>query len=254
MAVQPIPDGYTSITPYLVVEGAERLIEFLVEAFGGQERLRSPMPDGSVGHAEVEIGGAIVMLADATDGFEPTHSQIRLYVEDVDGVYAQAVQAGGLSQAEPEDQFYGDRIARVRDAFGNQVVDRDPHRGRVAGRSDAAHGGVGGGVVAQARLRSLVCVGWPCRARLSPGQCGSRGAHDALVSRSRRRARGAPPPLTRLGGTDYGSTQGRTDRQRRISRAHLGAYLNQRAEVELVAVCDIVEEAAQSYAKARSGS
>jgi len=58
MAVQPIPDGYGSITPYLIVEGAERLIEFLVQAFGGQERLRSPMPDGSVGHAEVEIGRA----------------------------------------------------------------------------------------------------------------------------------------------------------------------------------------------------
>ncbi len=120
MAVKPIPDGYTSITPYLVVEGAERLIEFLAEAFGGQERMRFPMPDGTVAHAEVEIGGATVMLADTTDGFEPTRSQIHLYVEDVDRVYAQAVKAGGASQDEPEDQFYGDRIARVADPCGNQ--------------------------------------------------------------------------------------------------------------------------------------
>ena len=119
MAVKPIPDEYTSITPYLVAEGAQRLITFLADAFGGKERMRFPMPDGTIAHAEVEINGATVMLSDATVGFEPTRSQIHLYVEDVDAVYAQALNAGGVSQGEPEDQFYGDRIGRVEDPAGN---------------------------------------------------------------------------------------------------------------------------------------
>ena len=118
--VQPIPDGYTAITPYLVAEDASGLIDFLTNAFGAIERMRMPMPDGSVAHAEVEISGAAVMLGSAMPPeFPPTSAQIHLYVEDVDGAYAQALSAGAASVAEPADQFYGDRIARILDPAGN---------------------------------------------------------------------------------------------------------------------------------------
>lgn len=80
-----------------------------------------PMGEGLIGHAEVEIGGAAVMLSDALPpDFPPTSSQMHLYVEDVDAVYAQAVSAGAVAAAEPEDQFYGDRVARVVDPSGNR--------------------------------------------------------------------------------------------------------------------------------------
>ena len=118
--VQPIPDGYTAVTPYLVAEDASGLIDFLTNAFGAVERMRMPMPDGSVAHAEVEIGGAAVMLGSAMPPeFPPTSAQIHLYVEDVDGAYAQAVAAGASGVAEPADQFYGERIGRVIDPAGN---------------------------------------------------------------------------------------------------------------------------------------
>ena len=119
--VKPVPDGYTAITPYLVAEDAPALLDFLVNAFGAVERMRIPMPDGSLAHAEVEIDGAAVMLgsANAEMGFPPLSAQVHLYVEDVDAVYARAVGAGGTAVAEPEDQFYGDRIARVLDPAGN---------------------------------------------------------------------------------------------------------------------------------------
>ena len=118
--VKPVPDDYTAITPYLVAEDAPRLLDFLAEGFGAVERMRMPMPDGSIAHAEVEIGGAPVMLGSANaPDFPPLAAQIHLYVEDVDAVYAQAVSAGATPVAEPADQFYGDRIARVLDTAGN---------------------------------------------------------------------------------------------------------------------------------------
>ena len=119
--VKPIPDGYTAVTPYLIVEDAAGFLEFLANAFGAVERTRIPMGEGLIGHAEVEIGGAAVMLSDALPpDFPATSSQMHLYVEDVDEVYAQAVGAGATAVAEPADQFYGDRIARVNDPSGNQ--------------------------------------------------------------------------------------------------------------------------------------
>jgi PhnB protein len=118
--VKPIPDGYSAITPYLIAEDGAGLIDFLAGAFGAVERMRMPMPGGGIGHAEVEIDGAALMLSDAFPPEHPaTQSQIHLYVEDVDATYARAVSAGGASVAEPADQFYGDRIARVLDPAGN---------------------------------------------------------------------------------------------------------------------------------------
>lgn len=118
--VKPVPDGYTAVTPYLVAEDAPRLIDFLVEAFGAVERMRMPMPDGGIGHAEVEIADAAVMLGSASPpDFPPVAAQLHLYVEDADAVYARAVAAGATAIAEPADQFYGDRLGRIADPAGN---------------------------------------------------------------------------------------------------------------------------------------
>lgn len=118
--VKPVPDGYTAVTPYLVAEDAPRLIDFLVEAFGAVERMRMPMPDGGIGHAEVEIAGAAVMLGSASPpDFPPVAAQLHLYVEDADAVYARAVAAGATAIAAPADQFYGDRLGRIADPAGN---------------------------------------------------------------------------------------------------------------------------------------
>ncbi len=118
--VKPIPDGYTAITPYLIVENAAELLDFLVNAFGAVERMRMAMPEGGIGHAEVEIDGAVLMLSDAAPPeFPAGDSKLHLYVKDVDSAYAQALSAGATSVAEPADQFYGDRVARIVDPCGN---------------------------------------------------------------------------------------------------------------------------------------
>ncbi len=144
--VKPIPDGYTAITPYLIVEDAAGFLDFLTNAFGAVERLRIPMGEELIGHAEVEIGGAAVMLSDAAPpDFPVSSAQIHLYVEDVDAVYAQAVNAGATSESEPADQFYGDRIARVADPSGNvwsiashvEDVDMDELMRRLAAMGQA---------------------------------------------------------------------------------------------------------------------
>ncbi len=117
--VQPIPDGYTAITPYLVVEGAIGYIEFLANAFGAVERMRLPMSEDLLAHAEVTIDGAVVMISDAFPPDSPAQSaHLYLYVEDVDGAYARAVSAGATGNAEPEDQFHGERMANVTDPHG----------------------------------------------------------------------------------------------------------------------------------------
>jgi uncharacterized glyoxalase superfamily protein PhnB len=119
MAVKSIPDGYHTVTPYLIVEGAQKLIDFLKQGFGAKETFSMPGPDGKIGHAEVKIGNSMVMLADANPRWKATKTMLYLYVEDVDAVYKQAVTAGGKSVLEPTNQFYGDRSAGVEDAFGN---------------------------------------------------------------------------------------------------------------------------------------
>lgn len=119
MTVNPIPEGYHSVTPYLVVEGAAGLIDFLKQAFGATEKERFLRPDGLIGHAEVKIGDSIVMLSDAGEQGKPMHTGIHLYVEDADAVYRRALQAGATSLSEPGDQFYGDRSAGVQDPRGN---------------------------------------------------------------------------------------------------------------------------------------
>lgn len=130
--VKPIPDGYTAVTPYLIVENAAGMLDFLATAFGAVERLRVPMPGGGIGHAEVEIDGAALMVSDAIPEYPTTSTHIHLYVTDVDAVYSRAIQAGATPDAAPEDQFYGDRMARITDPHGNRwaiathVKDIDP--------------------------------------------------------------------------------------------------------------------------------
>jgi PhnB protein len=119
MSVKPIPDGYHSVTPYLIVEGAPKLIDFVTEAFGAEERERMIRADGTIGHAEVRIGDSVVMLAEASAQWKPMPAAIYLYVPDTDAVYRRALEAGASSMMEPADQFYGDRNAGVKDPTGN---------------------------------------------------------------------------------------------------------------------------------------
>ena len=127
MAVQPIPEGYRSVIPYLAVDDAAGAIDFYQRAFGAKERSRMPMPDGKVAHAELEIGDSMVMLSDpfpqsavqTPKELGGTTVGVFCYVEDVDAVYKRAVDAGATSRMEPEDQFWGDRFAQVIDPFGH---------------------------------------------------------------------------------------------------------------------------------------
>jgi uncharacterized glyoxalase superfamily protein PhnB len=119
MTVKPIPDGYHSVTPYLIVENAHQLLDFLKAAFGATEIFRHTRPDGTVGHAEVRISDSPVMIGEACKEFGAMPVAIYLYVPDTDVTYKQALQAGAISIMEPADQFYGDRNAGVKDPCGN---------------------------------------------------------------------------------------------------------------------------------------
>lgn len=109
-----------SVTPYIMVDGAARLIDFLQQAFGAQPMHVSHSADGRVMHAQVKIGDSPVMLSDSTPQYGPMPVMLHVYVPDVDAVHRSAVAAGGVSLREPTNEFYGDRSAGVKDPFGNQ--------------------------------------------------------------------------------------------------------------------------------------
>lgn len=128
--VQPIPDGLEgTIVPYLMVDGAKAAIAFYEKAFGATSRYALEMPDGKIGHAEIEVGGAILYLADAPDDMPGDAANPRKlggssvllhrYVADVDAAVQQAADAGATVVREPQDQFYGDRAALVADPYGH---------------------------------------------------------------------------------------------------------------------------------------
>jgi PhnB protein len=120
MAVNPIPEGYHTATPYLVARGADKVVDFLKKAFGAQMSFEPMMsPDGKIMHADLVIGNSHVMISEATDQHPAMQSMVHLYVPNVDAVYQRAVAAGGTSTLEPIDQFYGDRAASVKDPSGN---------------------------------------------------------------------------------------------------------------------------------------
>ena len=127
MAAKPIPEGYRSVTPYLVVDNASEAIAFYTRAFGAKELYRMPMPDGKIAHAEFRVGDAIVMIADEApdQGYRSPKSlggsgvSLMFYVDDVDAVAKRAL-AEGLEVLRPvQDQFYGDRSGNFRDPFGH---------------------------------------------------------------------------------------------------------------------------------------
>jgi PhnB protein len=120
MTAQFKPDGYHTVTPYLVANGVPKLIEFLQQAFGAEEISRHTNPDGSITHAEVKIGDSRVMMGEASEQWKAMPSMLHLYVEDTDATYKRALEAGATSVREPADQFYGDRSAGVQDHSGNQ--------------------------------------------------------------------------------------------------------------------------------------
>jgi uncharacterized glyoxalase superfamily protein PhnB len=119
MPAKPVPEGYHTVTPYLVVRGAAKTMDFAKKAFGAElafEPLKRP--DGSIMHAELKIGDSHVMISDATEQHPPMQSMLHLYVPNVDAAYQRALAAGGTSTVEPMDQFYGDRSGGVKDPAG----------------------------------------------------------------------------------------------------------------------------------------
>jgi PhnB protein len=118
-AIPYIREGFRTITPYILVGGAAKFIEFLTQAFGAQERGRVPVPSGKIMHAEVKVGDSILELSDGNDQYPPTLVALHYYVDDVDATYARAIEAGAISTHAPVDQPYGDREAGVKDPFGN---------------------------------------------------------------------------------------------------------------------------------------
>jgi PhnB protein len=129
MIMGAIPDRYRRITPTLVVRGGTKAIEFYTEVFGATERMRFPGPDGSVAHAELEIGDSVLMVEDESphmgtqappaEGLAGTPVFLFIFVEDVDAVVAHAAKLGATVKREPQDQFYGDRDAFIVDPFGH---------------------------------------------------------------------------------------------------------------------------------------
>jgi PhnB protein len=128
MAVKPIPEGYHSVTPYLIIKGAAKALEFYKKAFGARELMRVPGPQGTIGHAEIQIGDSRIMLADECPGGEflsptsrgGTSVSLLIYCEDVDNRFNQALAAGARVIRPLQDQFYGDRSGAVEDPFGHQ--------------------------------------------------------------------------------------------------------------------------------------
>ena len=126
--VNPIPEGYPRVTPYLIVDGASAAIDFYNSVLGATERMRMAGQDGKVGHAELEIGDSVVMLADEhpeMDAQGPrstggTPVSMHVYVEDADGVFERAIDAGAKELRPVEDKFYGDRSGSFEDPFGHQ--------------------------------------------------------------------------------------------------------------------------------------
>jgi PhnB protein len=127
MGVKAIPDGYYSLTPYLVIKGAAEAIEFYTKVFGAVEQLRMPGPEGRIMHAEVKIGNSILMLADenpergylSPKTIGGSASSVMLYTEDVDATFKRATAAGATVDMPPSDMPWGDRMGNLKDPFGH---------------------------------------------------------------------------------------------------------------------------------------
>ena len=149
-AVSAIPDGYSTIAPYLIVDGAQAVITFLKGAFGAEviQITHGPMgPDGNrlIGNAEVRVGNSMIMVADAREGAPAQKVMLYLYFKDVDAVHAKALAAEGVEMMPPMDMFYGDRHGGIIDPAGNSwfIASRieDVDDDELQRRADAHHGG-----------------------------------------------------------------------------------------------------------------
>ena len=127
MAAQPVPEGFHSITPYLSIKGAKEAIEFYKKAFGAVEAFRLPTPNGEIAHADLVIGDSHIMLSEpceespmpSPEALGGSTIGMYLYVEDVDALFSQAVEAGAAIVKSVDDQFYGDRMGTLRDPYGH---------------------------------------------------------------------------------------------------------------------------------------
>jgi PhnB protein len=125
---KPIPDDYPRVTPYLIVDGAGAAVDFYCSVLGATERVRMPAPDGRIGHAELQLGNSMIMLADENEqmgvrgprAIGGTPVSLHVYVEDSDAVFERAVQAGAKALRAVEDRFYGDRSGQFEDPFGHR--------------------------------------------------------------------------------------------------------------------------------------
>ena len=120
MAVKPVPDGFHTVTPYLVCAGVAGVIDFLKSGLGAVEIERTTDETGRVMHAQLRIGDSMIMMGETMPGFPPLTAALYLYVPDTDALYERAMAAGGVSLMKPADQFYGDRNAGVQDPSGNK--------------------------------------------------------------------------------------------------------------------------------------
>lgn len=126
--VKPIPDEYPRVSPYLAVDGAAAAIDFYRDVLGATERMRIPGPNDTIGHAELQLGDSVIMLADESpdmghrspNSIGGTPVGLSVYVEDVDAVFSKAIAAGATEQIAVQDQFYGDRSGTFLDPFGHK--------------------------------------------------------------------------------------------------------------------------------------
>ena len=117
--VKPIPEGFRTVTPYLICDRAAEVIDFLKRAFGAQVSFQMMNPDGSIGHSEIRIGDSMIMLSSAREQWKAMPAMIHMYVDNVDAWYAKAIEAGAETVMPVADQFYGDRSGGVKDIAGN---------------------------------------------------------------------------------------------------------------------------------------
>ena len=150
--VQPIPKGYHTVTPYLIIDGAAKAIDFYKKAFGATEIMRMPGPNGKIGHAEIKIGDSPIMLSDecpeanaiSPNTLSGSSVSILIYVEKVDDVFKAAIDAGATETSAVQDKFYGDRMGSLKDPFGHiwhigtHIEDVSPEE--MENRVSAAHG------------------------------------------------------------------------------------------------------------------
>jgi PhnB protein len=121
MVVKPIPDGYHSVTPYLMIKGADKFITFMAAVFGAKVTEQLMQADGKPGHTELRVGDSLIMLSEVKADRPPTPIMLHIYVDDVDAAFERAVNAGGKVVAAPTNQFYGDRSGGVIEPSGNTI-------------------------------------------------------------------------------------------------------------------------------------